>query len=139
VTDHNVIRGKLAYVSPEQITNSPQTQQSDLFSASVVLWEALTGKRLFRGKTISALAQAVVKQELVRPSDVAGTPAVLDAIVLRGLSREPKARWPSAQDMAAAIDATGLVATRDAVEQCVRVLADLPSDPPVGDDDATRA
>jgi hypothetical protein len=41
--------------------------------------------------------------------------------------------------MAAAIDATGLVATRDAVEQCVRVLADLPSDPPVGDDDATRA
>ncbi|MCB9592292.1 MAG: serine/threonine protein kinase [Sandaracinaceae bacterium] len=95
-----VIKGKLGYMSPEQITGRPIDHRSDVFAATTVLWELLTGTRLFgRGSDFEVL-ERVRDAKADPPSTIASdvTPA-LDAIVMRGLARDPDDRWETAGDM----------------------------------------
>jgi serine/threonine-protein kinase len=100
-TREGQVKGKFAYMAPEQITNVRITRQSDVFAASIVLWEALTGKRLFQAESETALLARVLSAPVEPPSAVvAGLDAKLDRIVLQGLARDLEARYATARDMA---------------------------------------
>ncbi len=100
------IKGKLAYMAPEQLSLGDLDRRADVFAAAAVLWEGLTGQRLFGADSPAATVANVIDKEIVAPSTLNPevSPAV-DAIVLRGLSRHPDWRFASAREMAAALEA----------------------------------
>jgi hypothetical protein len=111
ITTKGQVKGKLAYMAPEQVKGAV-TPQSDVYAASAVLWEALTCQRLFEHVTWSNLAQVMKEREVEAPSRVmGGIPAGLDAIVMRGLEKQAHRRFPTALDMALAIEGCIRVAT----------------------------
>jgi serine/threonine-protein kinase len=111
-TREGQLKGKLGYMSPEQISSQPVDRRSDLFAASVVLWEMLTGKRLYAGADSGAVLMRIVSGEVIAPSaHNPSLPAAVDEIVLRGLARDPNVRFASAQAMAEAIAASMDVAS----------------------------
>jgi serine/threonine-protein kinase len=100
-TEFGTVKGKPPYLSPEQNKAQRIDRRADIWSASVVLWELLTGEYLFGGDSIYAVSMAVETQEIQPPSALAGQlPEGLDAIVLKGLTRDVDGRYQSAQDMA---------------------------------------
>jgi eukaryotic-like serine/threonine-protein kinase len=99
------IKGKVAYMSPEQLAKGPIDRRADVYSASVVLWEALTGQRLFKADDIPSLVYAIMNDVIVPPSEVAPElPKELDAIIMKGLDREASNRWESARELAAQLE-----------------------------------
>jgi serine/threonine-protein kinase len=104
-TRDGALKGKYAYMAPEQIRGKAVTRQTDVFAASIVLWEVLTGQSLFRASTeaeeIYNALEAVVDAPSARDPKV---PPAFDAIVLRGLARDPAQRYATARDMAAALE-----------------------------------
>src|SRR5262249_57374499 len=72
VTELGTVKGKPPYMSPEQVKNEAMDRRSDVFSLAVVLWEMLTGRGLFEGDSIYAIALAIEHQELVLPSQALG-------------------------------------------------------------------
>lgn len=118
------VKGKLGYMAPEQATGGAVDHRADLFSMSVVLWEALAGRRLFAGETDVEIAQRVSSAPIPPISAIVPTLAPLDAALARALARDPEARFASARDMAAAIEDCGvLIASQRAVGETVRALA----------------
>jgi serine/threonine-protein kinase len=105
VTRAGEIKGKPSYLAPEQILNGPAVdRRADVYAAAVVLWEALTGRRLFDGQTIGVVLDKVLHEPVPRPSAlVPSLPSELDEVVMRGLSRTPADRFASALDMARAL------------------------------------
>jgi serine/threonine-protein kinase len=100
------LKGKLAYMAPEQVRGESVTQRTDIYAASVVLWEVLTGKRLFYANNEANVLAKVLNAEVPTPSSIVpGLPESLDRVVLRGLERDPAKRYPTARAMAAEIDA----------------------------------
>ena len=96
------IEGTLPYMAPEVIRGAPQDERSDLWSFGVVLYEMLTGTLPFTGQNSFDLAAAIVQGAVQLPESV---PAPLARIVARLLSREPAARYATAAETAAALDA----------------------------------
>jgi serine/threonine-protein kinase len=88
-------------MAPEQIQGAPVTRRTDVYAASVVLWETLTGERLFKGDNEAALVAKVISGPADPPSahdpDV---PPELDAIVMRALAADPEDRFATAEEMA---------------------------------------
>jgi serine/threonine-protein kinase len=104
VTINGQVKGKLAYMAPEQVRGTV-TPQSDVYAAAAVLWEALTCERLFQNTTWTNVAQVILQREVEPPSSVVSDlPLGLDAVVMRGLEKDPKKRFSSAREMALAIE-----------------------------------
>ena len=97
-TQAGVLKGKFAYMSPEQYAGEEVDPRTDIFSLGVCLFEALSGASLFdRGSEYATVAAIVLGTEA--PSVRDHTPAVpeeLDRIVQRALARDPNARFPTA-------------------------------------------
>ncbi len=106
VTEFGTVKGKPPYMSPEQVKNDPMDRRSDVFSLGVVTWELLTGKSLFDGDSIYAIAMAVDSQELVPPSQSLGKPLPtgLDAAVMGALTRDVERRTPTAAAFGEALE-----------------------------------
>jgi serine/threonine protein kinase len=103
-TETGVLKGKLWYMAPERIAGEPFDHRADLFSAGVVLHEALTGWRLFDGASVSEIA-AMMRKPVEPPSRLnPAVPPALDAICLRALATDPGRRFSSGRDLAAALD-----------------------------------
>jgi serine/threonine-protein kinase len=104
VTREGEIKGKVAYMPPEQIYGEAVTRSADLYAAGVVLWEALTGRRLFEAENDVALLRLVLEGSVEPPSvhrpEIA--PA-LDAIVMKALSPDPAVRPATAREFAEAL------------------------------------
>ena len=117
VTINGQVKGKLAYMAPEQVRGTV-TPQTDVYAAAAVLWEALTCERLFQNTTWTNVAQVILQREVEPPSSVVpGLPHDLDAVVMRGLEKDPKKRFASAREMALAIeDCVQLAATYEVGE-----------------------
>ncbi|HXU06152.1 MAG TPA: serine/threonine-protein kinase [Polyangia bacterium] len=99
------LKGKIDYMSPEQASAEEVDHRADVFALGVVLWEALTGRRLFRRETELATMRAIVDDPIPHPSEIATTiPQELDAIVMRALRKRKDARFASAQEMAVALE-----------------------------------
>jgi len=100
------VKGKLAYLSPEQATRQPLDRRSDVFATGIVLWEALTGERLFRGLDVVETLSNVATKAVPDPRSVDPTiPAPIAEVTKRALEREPGARFATAAEMAEALDA----------------------------------
>jgi serine/threonine-protein kinase len=99
-------KGKCAYMSPEQVRCKGVDRKSDLFSSGILLWELLTGKRLFlRDGDLQSMA-AICKEPAAAPSTAApGLAPELDAICAKALSIDPEQRYQSAGEMRQAIEA----------------------------------
>ncbi len=97
-TRAGTLKGKLAYMSPEQCAGRPVDRRSDVFALGVVLYEMTTGTRLFTGDADYELMKRIVEDDAPPPSRrKPGYPPELEAIVLRALARDPAKRYPSAQ------------------------------------------
>ena len=89
------IKGKLSYMSPEQLNQQSVDCRSDIWGLGVVTWELLTGRRLFRAASEGETVLSVLSRPIPPPSRFAGgVPRQLDAIVLRALSRDVETRYP---------------------------------------------
>jgi serine/threonine-protein kinase len=105
-TDDGTLKGKVAYMSPEQLCQQPIDRRTDVFAAAVVLWEALTGKRLFAADSVGGSIQKILHSTPDPPSVHApDLPPALDHVVLQGLENDPEKRFATARDMAEALAA----------------------------------
>jgi serine/threonine protein kinase len=98
------VKGKLAYMAPEQAVSGATDARSDLFSVGVILWECVTGQRLFRADTTAATLNKLLREPIAAPSSVDPTLAPLDALLAKALAREPGARFQSADEFVRAIE-----------------------------------
>ena len=106
------MKGKLAYMAPEQLRSNAVDRRTDVYAAGIVLWETLTLKRLFAGDNEAMVITSALEQTIVAPSsERPGLPAALDAIVLRALERDPEKRFASAREMALELEACVPVAS----------------------------
>jgi len=116
VTAEGLVKGKVAYMAPEQLVGGVLTRQSDVYAAGVVLWEALTGQRLFGGVDGENLIARVLGTRIPPPSQVApGIDPALDAVVLRAVAAEQRERFATANEMAVALAEAALPAPSDQV------------------------
>jgi serine/threonine-protein kinase len=122
-TQNGQLKGKLSYMAPEQLTGGRVTRQTDVFAASIVLWETLAGCRLFQGDNEGQSVERVLSGRVVPPSRHADLPPALDAVVLRGLSVEPADRYPTARDMALALEEALPLAAPSKIGRWVEALA----------------
>ena len=93
--------GTPGYMAPEQYLERAADARSDIFSFCVVLFEALSGRRLFTGNTWQI--REVTLAGSIRPAAAKDVPAWLEAIIRRGLATEPDDRWPSMDALLAAL------------------------------------
>ena len=122
-TREGQIKGKIAYMAPEQITGVV-SRRSDVYAASVVLWEVLTGKRLFAGENEAVVLNQVLNAQVTPPSQlVEGLDPAWDEIVMKGLEREEPKRWETAREMAVAIETRLQLARATQVAEWVESLA----------------
>ena len=99
------IKGKIAYMSPEQLRSVPIDRRTDVYAAAVVLWEVLAGRRLFESESEGGMVGKILEEPIAPPSTYAGPlPAGLDALVMRGLERRRERRFQSAREMALALE-----------------------------------
>jgi eukaryotic-like serine/threonine-protein kinase len=104
-TENGQVKGKLAYMAPEQLQGAQVDRRTDVFAAGVVLWELLIGERLFAraepGATIAAVLGAQVPSPAIHRPDL---PPALIQVMLKALARDPSERFATAQDMALALE-----------------------------------
>ena len=104
--DHKTVTGMVLgtpkYMSPEQVAGSPVDQRSDLFSLGIVLYEMLTGARLFGAEDMTQIMHNVTYQEHEPPTRLKPElPAMLDFVVARALKKDPASRYQDAAELAA--------------------------------------
>jgi eukaryotic-like serine/threonine-protein kinase len=100
------VKGKLAYMAPEQARGESVSRVTDIFAAGIVFWELLTGERLFLGRTEAESLHRVLVSRIRPPRSLApDLPATLDTILMKALSRDPAGRYQTAREMALDIEA----------------------------------
>lgn len=105
-TQMGALKGKLQYMSPEQAWGRAVDSRSDLFSLGAVLFEMVTGERLFTGDSEISVLESVRQGHTRRPSQVDPTvPREVDEIVARALGIDPKDRFQSAGEMKQRLEA----------------------------------
>jgi serine/threonine protein kinase len=101
VTEHGTIVGTFQYMSPEQVEGKEVDGRSDIFSLGAVLYEMVTQKKAFEGKSQLSVASAILEKE---PTPIGTakpmTPAALEHTIKKCLTKNPEERWQSARDLA---------------------------------------
>jgi serine/threonine protein kinase len=99
------LKGKFAYMSPEQVQGMPMDHRSDIFSAGTLLHELLTNRRLFQGESQLAVMHAVRNAEVDPPSTInPEVPLEVDKIALQALARDRERRYGWASELRADIE-----------------------------------
>jgi serine/threonine protein kinase len=99
------MKGKYAYMSPEQCRGDPVDHRSDIFASGVVLWECLTRRRLFKHSNKLMVLKMILEGHVAPPSRVnPAVPPVLDEICLRALAKSPDERYSWAEEMSSDLD-----------------------------------
>jgi eukaryotic-like serine/threonine-protein kinase len=106
-THAGAVKGTAGYMSPEQVRGEPLDGRSDVFSLGVVLYEMITGRRLFAANTETEEMRMILDAPIVRPSEVfAVIPEELSDVAMRALAREKADRFASGKEMAKALSAS---------------------------------
>jgi tRNA A-37 threonylcarbamoyl transferase component Bud32 len=112
-TGSDVIRGKLPYMSPEQVRGAELDQRSDLFSLGITLWELVTGERLYGKAADQGLLMEVAEARVSDPAERnASVSPGLGEVILRLLERDPHWRYATAREALAALRERGQAAER---------------------------
>jgi serine/threonine protein kinase len=99
------LKGKYAYMAPEQTEGEDVDHRIDIFATGIILHEVLTGRRLFKGASDVQTIERVRRCEVSRPSQLnPACPPALDAILLQALARDRKDRFQTAGEMADALE-----------------------------------
>jgi serine/threonine-protein kinase len=135
VTRDGQIKGKLAYMPPEQLKGATVTRTTDIYAAGVILWESLTGERLFHGDNEGVIVAKVLEGDVQPPSRVilAKRPGLsaadramyeaFDKVVLRSLAPNAEDRYPTAREMAIELERVCHPATASDVGEWVELTA----------------
>ena len=119
-TRAGTVKGTAGYMSPEQVRGDAIDGRSDVFSLGVVLWEMMTGRRLFSADTELAELKMILSEPIPAPSDVeASVPKELSAVAMKALERDLNLRYRSARDMARALSSSCGHLLFDAEERAV--------------------
>jgi tRNA A-37 threonylcarbamoyl transferase component Bud32 len=101
-TEAGTIKGKVRYLSPEQVECEELDGRSDMFSLGIILWESLTGRLLFNGETDAQVIDQIAAAKVADPREFnKQVPEELSRTVLRALARKPDARFPTCDALAA--------------------------------------
>ncbi len=135
-TKEGQIKGKLAYMPPEQLRGAAVSRQTDIYAAGVMLWELVTGQRLFVGDNEGAIVAKVLEGRVERPSafmmrsrrhtltdHAMRTLEALDDTILRALSMQPEGRFATAREMALELERKCPPATASEVGDWVENIA----------------
>ena len=137
VTQHGELKGKPGYMAPEQMTLEKLDRRTDVYAAGIVLWELLTGARLFRDRAVRFGAPPSSKPPRAPSTLVPGLTREIDEVVLGALAPAPQHRFPDARTMADALSAAAPPARdfevgawvaqrgRDELEQRAELIAEL--------------
>jgi len=99
LTTQGTIVGTFQYMSPEQIEGKEADARSDIFAFGAVLYEMVTGKRAFEGKSQLSVASAVLERDPAPISASRGTPPALERVIAICLNKDPEQRWSTAHDV----------------------------------------
>lgn len=100
-TSDGQMKGKLSYMSPEQLNSREVDRRTDVFAAGVVAWECLAGRRLFAGSDPGEVLAKVLTLDIPAPIEVQSSiPQSISNTVMRALERSPEQRWQTARDFA---------------------------------------
>lgn len=104
-TRAGLFKGKLAYAAPEQLAGREMDRRVDIYASSVILWEMVTGRRMFKADDEMQL-YAMVKEGRIEPPShhVSDLPEGLEQLIMRGLANDPALRFASAREMAIALE-----------------------------------
>ncbi len=116
-TTPGVVLGTVGYMSPEQVRGLSSDQRSDIFSLGAILYESLSGKRAFQGKTSADTMSAILKEEPLELSSMnRAVPPAIDRIVHHCLEKNPEERFQSARDVAFGLEALSSATSITAAE-----------------------
>ncbi|MEW5739521.1 MAG: protein kinase [Myxococcota bacterium] len=104
-TDTGVVKGKLSYLSPEQLEGIELDGRSDQYALGIVAWELLTLERLFQKPSDAEVLRAILEHRVPPPSKVRPTPEAVEAVVLKMLAHDRDARFPDCAQAADALEA----------------------------------
>ncbi|HEY5241398.1 MAG TPA: serine/threonine-protein kinase, partial [Polyangiaceae bacterium] len=103
-TRAGTLKGKLAYMSPEQVAGEPIDRRTDVFALGVVLWELTTGQRLFRMESDLDTLAKVQECNVPRPSTIVrGYPIDLEKIVMKALAKTKNERYRTSREFSRAL------------------------------------
>jgi serine/threonine-protein kinase len=103
-TEAGLLKGKLGSMAPEQLRFEAVDRRTDLYGAGIVLWELLTGRRLFAAETPADARNKVLGGTIPKPSSVVPSlPAELDHFIMQSLAADPDGRFQNARAMAGAL------------------------------------
>jgi eukaryotic-like serine/threonine-protein kinase len=106
VTQAGEIKGKFAYMAPEQVTGDVVDRRTDIFGMGVILYLLTTGRHPFKGVHTAETLQNICSKRPPRlpTAIIPGYPPELEAVVLKSLAKDPNDRWPTANDMLSALE-----------------------------------
>lgn len=124
-TEEGVLKGKLAYMAPEQLGGAEVGREADLYAVGVILWELLAGRRLHAAPTEMQVLASVLQGVNDPPSkhrpDI---PVELDRLVMKALASEPSARFATARAFAYALEEVMPIASAAHIAQWLEQVAD---------------
>src|SRR5690606_2610245 len=113
-TQAGVLKGKFGYMSPEQVRGLPLDRRSDIFSLGTVLYESLTGERLFVGESDFSTLEKVRNADVIPPRELnKNIPEEVERICMKALSRDRDKRYQWCSEMQA--DLQGYLTAQDEV------------------------
>ncbi|MEP7122408.1 MAG: serine/threonine-protein kinase [Byssovorax sp.] len=105
-TRAGVLKGKVSYMAPEQALGERVDRRADVFAVGIMLWEALAGRRPFKGHNDVVILQKLVAGEIPSPGTVRDDiPELLEAICMKALAHDREERYATAEDMQRALEA----------------------------------
>ncbi len=125
-TETGEMKGKLAYMAPEQVTAKDIDHRADIFALGCVLYEVTVGRRPFQGDGALSTLYQLLEQAVTPPTEVCeGYPAELSAIVLKALAKDAEERYQTAEDLRIALEGwiatSGLKASEREIAALLRV------------------
>jgi phosphate transport system substrate-binding protein len=124
-TAAGTIKGKVAYMAPEQARGEPIDKRADVFAAGVLLWELVAGRRLYKASSQAASLHKLLYEPVPELSEIAPSldPAIA-SVCMRALAHDPDRRYPDAATMRADLEDV-LDATRPRREQLAAFIREL--------------
>lgn len=133
-TRSGTLKGKVSYMSPEQVTGQPVDRRSDVFALGIVLYEVATARRLFKGENDFLTMSGIVNGNFPLPSiHRPDLPRILEDIIMKALSPDPRDRYQSAEDLRAELEkfthAIGMRMSNESVADYMRKLFGTRAEP----------